>query len=128
MADELIIVTNPEIPAVTDALKTVKFAQQLKKPIMGVIVTRVSKDNIEMSPEAVKDMLEIPILGMVPEDIAVKKSLNMKDAVVHTHPKSKSARAYKEIASNILNISYDSKKDAENPLVAFFKKIGWMKD
>src|SRR3970282_1186900 len=33
LADELIIVTNPEMPAITDALKTVKFAEQLKKPV-----------------------------------------------------------------------------------------------
>src|SRR3989344_6223803 len=38
IADELIIVTNPEMPAITDALKTVKLAEQLKKPVKGVIV------------------------------------------------------------------------------------------
>ena len=31
MADEIIIVTNPEMPAITDALKTIKFAEQIKK-------------------------------------------------------------------------------------------------
>ena len=48
LADELIIVTNPEMPALTDALKTVKFAEQMKKPIAGIIVTRVRNDNIEL--------------------------------------------------------------------------------
>ena len=61
------------MPAITDALKTIKLAEQMKKTILGVIVTRVRKDSIEMSPESVKDMLEAPILGMIPEDITVKK-------------------------------------------------------
>src|SRR3989344_5394594 len=39
--DELIIVTNPEIPAVTDALKTSKVIEDMGKQIRGVIVTRV---------------------------------------------------------------------------------------
>lgn len=110
-ADELIIVTNPEMPAITDALKTIKVAEQMNKPVIGVIMTRVKKNNLEIQPETVKEMLEVPILGMVPEDICIQKALNLKNAVVHILPKSKSARAYKEIASKITGIEYDSKKD-----------------
>jgi septum site-determining protein MinD len=119
LADELIIVTNAEMPAITDALKTIKIAEQMKKPITGVIVTRVRKDNIEMTPETVKDMLETPILGMIPEDMNVKRSLNQKDAVVHTHPKSDASRAYKEIAARLVNVEYNSKKDR----YPFWKRI-----
>ena len=77
-ADEILIVTNPELPAITDALKTIKLAESLKKPVKGIIVTRVKKDDIELSPEVVKDMLEIPILGMIPEDDSIRKSINVK--------------------------------------------------
>ena len=119
-ADELIIVTNPEIPAITDALKTIKIAEQMKKPVKGIIITKVRKDKIEMQPETVKEMLETSILGMVPEDLCVQKSLNLKDAVVHTHPKSNASRAYKEIAAKLLNIEYDSNQDKETLL----EKIG----
>lgn len=120
-ADELIIVTNPEMPAITDALKAVKLAGQLKKPVLGVIVTRVKKDQIELQPDVVKEMLEIPILGMIPEDDSVRRSINQKDAVVHSHPKSKAARAYKELAAKLLNIEYDSDKDKEKFLEKLLK-------
>jgi septum site-determining protein MinD len=125
MADELIIITNPEMPAITDALKAIKMAEKEKKEILGVIVTRVKKNKIEISPETVKEMLEVPILGMIPEDISVSKSLNLKDAVIHTHPKSKAARAYKEIAARIIGTEYDSDKDKESfleKIVRIFKK------
>jgi len=111
IADEIIIVTNPELPAITDALKTIKLAEEMGKSILGIIVTRVKMNNIEMSPESVKAMLEAPILGCVPEDSSVQEALNMKNAVVYTHPKSKSARAYKEIAAKIINKDYDYKKE-----------------
>ncbi|MEK6760672.1 MAG: cell division ATPase MinD [Nanoarchaeota archaeon] len=126
LADELIIVTNPEMPAITDALKTVKLAQEMRKPVTGVIITKVRKDDIEMHPDVVKEMLEVPVLGMVPYDLSVSESLNMRDAVVHTHPKSAPARAYKEIASRLLNIPYDSKQDKETMLEKVFKKLRWM--
>lgn len=126
LADELIIVTNPEMPAITDALKAVKIAQEMRKPITGVIITKVRKDDIEMHPDVVREMLEVPILGMVPYDLAVSESLSMRDAVVHTHPKSAPARAYKEIASRLLNVPYDSNRDRETMLEKVFKKLRWM--
>ena len=123
LADEIIIITNPEMPAITDALKTVKLAEQMKKPVLGVIMTRVKKNKIEMQPETVKEMLESPILGMIPEDISVQESLNQRNAVVHTHPKSKAARAYKEIAAKLLEVDYDSDKDKENLWERFRNKL-----
>jgi septum site-determining protein MinD len=124
MADEIIIVTNPELPAITDALKTIKLAEELKKPVIGVIVTRVRKDDWEMQPDNVKEMLDVPILGMIPEHRSIKEALSMKDAVVHTHPKSLPARAYKEIAARILNIDYDSEADKEKIFEIFLRKLG----
>ncbi len=124
IADEIIIVTNPEMPAITDALKAVKLAEQLKKPIMGVIVTRVRKDKIELSPDIVKEMLEIPVLGMVPEDEFVRKSIKIKNPVVHLYPKSSASRAYKEIAARIVGAEYDSSKDRERIFERVLRGLG----
>lgn len=97
-SDEIIIVTNPDISAVTNALKTIKLGESMRKPIKGVIITRTEGKRWEMDYETIKEMLESKILGVVPEDDAVKESQRMKAAVIHTHPKSKSAKAYRRIA------------------------------
>jgi len=118
-ADEVVIVTNPEIPSVADALKTVKVAEQLGKDILGVVVTRVKGTKSEMPLENIEDMLELPILGIVPEDESVQEALVMKDAVLHTHPKSKASRAYRQIAAKIAGINYKEK-------LSFWEKlINW---
>src|SRR3989338_3857685 len=101
-ADELLLVTNPEIPAVTDALKTSKVIEELGKEVRGVIITRVRCVRTEMPIANVRDMLELPILGVIPEDSAVQSALVMKDALIHTHPKSKAAKAYRLIAARII--------------------------
>ncbi len=124
IADELIIVTNPEIPAITDALKTIKLAEEMGISVKGVLITRVRKDKIEMQSDIVKSILEIPILGMIPEDMCVKESLNQNDAVVHTHPYSLASKAYKEIAANLINVQYNSKKDIDK---AFRRFVQWLK-
>lgn len=106
-ADELIIVTNPEMPAVTDALKTAKVIEQLGKEVKGVIVTRVRGNKTEMPVQNVRDMLELQILGVIPEDKNVQHALVLKDALVHTHPKSKAAKAYRLLAAKIIgNTNY----------------------
>jgi len=106
-ADELIIVTNPEIPAVTDALKTVKLAEEMDKEVKGVIVTRVRGDRNEMSISNIGDMLELPILGVVPEDKNVQAALQSKDALLNVYPYSKASKAYKKIAARIADVDYE---------------------
>lgn len=101
-SDEVILVANPNILSVTDALKTIKLAEEMKKYVRGVILTRVRNDENEMSAKNIVEMLEVPILGIVPEDNAVPEALNRKNAVVYTRPRSKAARAYKDVAAKIL--------------------------
>lgn len=100
-ADEIIIVTNPEMPAVTDALKAVKVAREMGKEVNGVIVTRHSGAKYEMPLSSIKSMLESQVIGVIPEDKAVKEALNLRDAVCHTHPRSKVSRKYLEIARKV---------------------------
>ena len=105
--DELIVVTNPEIPAVTDALKTIKLAEDLGKNVIGIIVTRVRGRKTEMSVSNIRDMLDTPILGVVPEDNNVQAALQTKDALLHSFPYSKASIAYKRIAARLANVEYE---------------------
>jgi len=109
-SDEIIIVTNPEMPAVTDALKAVKVAREMGKTINGVIVTRHKDANYEMPLSSIKSMLESQIIGVIPEDKAVKEALNLRDAVSHTHPRSKVSRKYYEIACKVAGEPFEERR------------------
>lgn len=115
--DEIIVVTNPEMPSVTDALKAIKVAKEIGKEVKGVIVTRHKNENYEMSLSSIKSMLECPIIGLIPEDPSVKKALNKRDAVVHVYPNSKASKKYVEIAEKIIG-TYN-----ENKHKGFFARI-----
>jgi len=93
-SDEVIIVTNPEMAAVTDALKTIKLAEEMNKPIKGIIITRYKNSRVDMPITSIQDMLESDILGIIPEDISIRYSQILKNAVIHTHPRSKAAKTY----------------------------------
>ena len=120
--DEVIVVTNPELPAVTDALKVSKIARELDKEIRGIIIARVKRVKSEMPSANIKEMIEAPIIGVIPEDISVQQALVMKDAVFHTHPRSKAARAYKEIASRLIGKSYVRQQETLEK-AGFFNRV-----
>jgi septum site-determining protein MinD len=101
-ADEIIIITNPEMTAVTDALKAIKLSEELNKPIRGMIITRYQGKRIDMPISSIKDMLEIPILGIIPEDESIKESHILKNSVIYTHPRSNAARTYMNTTKRLL--------------------------
>ena len=105
-SDDVIIITNAELAALTDALKTIRLSEQLDKNIKGVVVTRFRNDNHQMNLEEVESMLETQIIAVIPEDDAVRESQRMKDAVVHTHPHSNAARSYMELTARLLGKKY----------------------
>ena len=89
----------------TDALKTSKVIEQMGKSVKGVIINRVRGVKTEMPIANVREMLELPILGVIPEDNKMQEALVMKDALIHTRPRSKAARAYRTIAAKLAGIN-----------------------
>ena len=124
-SDDIIIVANPEICSITDALKTIKLAESMKRNVIGVIITRYRGDYLDMKIDTIKDMLEVPILGIIPEDDSVRESLHRKNPVVYTHPRSKAAKAYKKIARRILGPEFMKKHKEEGFFRRFFSKLGF---
>lgn len=109
-ADELITVTNPELPALTDALKLGKIAEKFETRNLGVVVNKVRKESHELSLEHIKDFLNIPILGTVPEDREVRKAIANKDPVVCFSPKSPAAQNFKKIAANLAGKEFNPRR------------------
>ncbi|MDD5416532.1 MAG: cell division ATPase MinD [Candidatus Aenigmarchaeota archaeon] len=121
VADELVIVTNPELPAVTDALKTVKVAEQFGTKVLGVVVNRMRGLKHELPLDDIQSMLEIPIISVIPEDIAVPRSISEKIPVVHHRPTSKSAREFRKLAATISGTEFVEKQGS-----LIERLFGWM--
>src|SRR3989344_757756 len=87
-SDEVLIITNDELPAIADALKTIRLCEELKKEVIGVVLNRRKEPGIGL--KEIEDMLEKPIISIIPEDEKIRESLMQKDVILHTHPNSKS--------------------------------------
>lgn len=120
-ADEVIIITQAEMPSIADALKTSKLTEYLNKDIRGFIINRHKGTRTEIDLQNIKDMLEIPHLGTIPEDKNIQKALVLKDAIIHTHPRSIASREYKKIAQKLLGEQY--LKQQEKKEKSFWQRI-----
>ena len=101
LADEMILVTNPDMPSLTDALKAVKVAEQMGTKVIGVVVNRFKGEAHEVSISEIRDMLEVPVIAVIPEDRAVPRSIAAKMPVVTKSPRSRSSREFKRLAASL---------------------------
>ncbi len=107
--DEIIFVANPQIPSLVDIVKSLKVINTLEtkpKPL-GVIVNRVKKRNYETTLDEIKEFVEIPLLGVVPEDERILETENKKGLITIDKVNSPSSKAFFEIASKLTGERYD---------------------
>ncbi len=127
--EEVLIITNPEMPAVTDALKTIKVCKELGKQILGVLVTKTNSKNADMPLKDIEAILEISVIGIIPEDRAIKFSQAKKEPVIYTHNKSAAAVQYKRLAADLLGVQYNEAIQYEsNGITSFIMKWLGLRD
>jgi septum site-determining protein MinD len=104
-ADSAIIVTNPEVSSVRDsdriigilASKSRRAEHNLDPVEVHLLLTRYSLERVKkgemLSVEDVKEILSIPLLGVIPESESVLRASNTGTPVVFD-PESPAGRAY----------------------------------
>jgi septum site-determining protein MinD len=122
VSDGVIVVTNPEMPAVTDALKCLKLVNDLKKPVMGAVINRFKKDGLDLEVKEVEKILEFPVIGAIQEDTNIRKSVVMKNAITLTHPKSEASKNYMRLGAGVLGVEYKEEEEKIKSLLETLKE------
>ncbi len=105
-SDEIMIVTNPDLPSVTDALKMLKLAQESRIKVIGTVVNRIKGNEHELSTGEIKDLLGISIIAEIPEDVNVAKSIAEKKPLIQYSPDSPAAVEIKRLATFLTGRKY----------------------
>ena len=104
-ADEIIVITNPEVSAVRDADRIIGIVEAEEKGSPRLLLNRLDpemvKQNNMLSADDVVDLLAVRLLGIVPEDKAVLISTN-KGTPIALDEKSLAGEAYRNIARRLL--------------------------
>jgi septum site-determining protein MinD len=102
-ADQVLIVTNPEISAVRDADRIIGLLEAEEKGPGHLIVNRLKPAMVErgdmLSIDDIVDILRIDLIGIIPEDESILISTNRGVPVVMQGTNSSSAgQAFRNIA------------------------------
>jgi septum site-determining protein MinD len=111
LADRVVVVVNPTVPAVSDGLKVQEYALSYGSDIAGIVFNRVRGD-IEGVREKAARYFEGPTLAAVPESDAVQAARSAGVPLLAHAPESPAAAAYRRAAEEL------SPADGESGAVA----------
>lgn len=105
--DEALVVTTPEMSSVRDADRIIGLLENMGKDPISLIVNRIKPHMVKrgdmISVPDVLDVLQIELIGMVPDDEAVVMSAN-KGEPLTVNGTSRAAMAFKNIAKRVAGI------------------------
>ncbi len=106
VADRVLLVVNPELSSMADALKTKTITELLGKSVEGVILNRTELEKTEINSNKVQELLGVQVLETIPEDADVRRSAAIKIPVVIRTPTSPASVAFKKLAAKIAGEKY----------------------
>jgi len=106
VSDEILVVTNPDLPSVADALRAIKIAEKLGKKISGVVLNRVGRSKNELKKVDVESVLSYPVIAQIPEDKLVQRSIDERRPLIYSYPNSKAAIEIQNLAFRLIGSNY----------------------
>lgn len=117
-ADEVLIVTNPEVSAVRDADRIIGLIEAADKGPGMLIINRLKSDMVKkgemLSSEDVFDILGLAIIGIIPEDELVLSASN-SGVPVTLNMQSKAGMAFNNVARRVIGEDVPFMNLDENP-------------
>lgn len=100
LADGVLLVTTPDDVAVNDTVKTADLARRVEGPVLGALVTRVTRDT---DVPAIDEEFDYPILGVVPVD----REATREEPHVRNAPDSDAADAYRKLTTQLERVFFE---------------------
>lgn len=100
VADDVILVVNPELSSIVDALKTKILTEVVGGHVLGVIINRAGVERPDFVRQKMEKVLGVRVIGSIPEDPNIRRSASFKTPVVIKFPTSTASVAMKKIAAD----------------------------
>ncbi len=121
IADDVILVVNPELSSIVDAMKTKILAEVVGGHVRGVIVNRATSESAATVSQKMEKVLGARVIGLVPEDQNVRRAASAKVPVVIKYPTSGSSVAVRRIAAGLAGITID--RELMEPKSTFIERF-----
>lgn len=106
-SDSVVAVTNPMRSAVSGVVRLAEVVKDMQKEMEGIVVNNLTSK--EITPKEIRNITGYPVLGEVPYDINVDKSIVNKEPLVQHKPYSKAALVYRKMAHDLVGEEFEPK-------------------
>ncbi|MBR9681277.1 MAG: P-loop NTPase [Candidatus Altiarchaeota archaeon] len=108
--DDAFVIGTPSVAGILEAKKTIEMLNGYDKEVVRVIINFYHGLDYELHPEEIENFLEdVPILGIVPEDEKIRRSLGYGVPAVVASPDSPGSRVMIEMAAEIGGVEYEER-------------------
>jgi septum site-determining protein MinD len=104
VADDVILIVNPELSSIVDALKTKILTEVIGGHVFGVIINRAGIDKSEVMVQKMEKVLGVRVIGTIPEDPNIRKAAAAKTPVVIKYPSSPASIALRNLTGELAGI------------------------
>jgi flagellar biosynthesis protein FlhG len=121
-ADDVIVMTTPEMPAFADAYGLIKVlsAQGIRQAPHLLVSQATSAEEAEETAHRIRLVarrflhLELQYLGAIPEDPAIPSAVRRQEPVVTAFPRSPAALAYRALAARLWTPPFPETEDEQS--------------
>ncbi len=104
-AEEALVVTNPEVSSVRDADRIIGLLDNMGKSKIRLVINRIRPHQVKkgemLSVEDIEEILQIPKIGIVPDEEKMVDFTNKGEPIVLEEKKYKAAKALMNIARRL---------------------------
>ncbi|MBT3836044.1 P-loop NTPase [Candidatus Woesearchaeota archaeon] len=100
-SDEVLVIVNPHLSSVMDALKTMQLAKANDTMVAGIVMNMSHKGKHEMSPLEVEQILGLPIIANIRHSKKMRKALHKQMPATYLYPRSKVGKEFRKIAEHL---------------------------
>ncbi len=130
-ADEVVIITNPEVSSVRDADRIIGLIEAENKGPGKLVVNRLKAEMVKkgdmLSPDDIIDILAIDLIGLIPEDETILISTNRGTPATLKPEDSKAGQAFRNIARRLTgeDVPFMPMEDDSSFMGKLFKSLGF---
>ena len=107
-SDEVVVVTTPDHPTLSNTIRAVKLARNRGVPIVGLILNKVYNKNFELSIEEIENLIEVPVMAVIPHDVNVLKALSEFTPYTSFKPRADGSEEYRKLAGLLIGEKYNA--------------------
>lgn len=105
--DEFLVVTNAEIPAVTDAYRALRSIRKAGGNVLGVVVNKFEGGADDLGIDEMERFFNHRVISIIPHDRNVRRSVQRQNPLMSAKPRSRASRAFKRLAARLENAKHD---------------------